>query len=99
MAQGGNKERERLAMTIRYSRRFVKQLAKQPPKIHLAFYVRIELFMANPFDPILRNHPLQGKLKGMYSINITGDVRAIYEVIGDEVYVYEMIGTHSQLYK
>lgn len=86
-------------MTIRYSSRFVKQLAKQPPKIHLAFYARIELFMANPFDPILRNHPLQGKLKGMHSINITVDVRAIYEVIGDEVYVYEMIGTHSQLYK
>jgi len=85
-------------VTIRYSRPFVKQLAKQPPKVQQATYLRIRLFADDPFDPLLRNHPLQGKLKGLYSINITGDVRAIYEVIGDEAYLYQMIGTHSQLY-
>jgi addiction module RelE/StbE family toxin len=85
-------------VTIRYSRQFVKQLAKQPVKVRQATYLRIRLFTDNPFDPLLRNHPLQGKLKGLYSINVTGDVRAIYEIIGDEIYLYQMVGTHSQLY-
>jgi len=61
-------------------------------------YLRVRFFADNPFDPLLRNHALQSKLKGLYSINVTGDVRAIYEVVGDEIYLYQMIGTHSQLY-
>lgn len=85
-------------MTIRYSRKFVKQLAQQPPKVQKAFAARLRIFSDDMYDASLRNHPLKGKLRGYYSINVTGDVRAIYEVIGDEVYLYEMIGTHSQLY-
>jgi len=84
---------------VRYSKQFVKQLAKQPQKIQSSFYIRVDIFIENPFDPVLRNHALQGKLKGFYSINITGDIRVLYEVIGDEIYLYQMIGTHSQLYK
>lgn len=86
-------------MTIRYSRTFIKQLKKQPTKVQDAFYLRVELFKENPLDPMLRQHPLKGKLKGSYSINVTGDVRAVYEIEGDQVYLYIMIGTHSQLYK
>lgn len=41
---------------------------------------------------------LAGKFKGLRSISISGDLRALYEVVGDEVYLYQMIGSHSQLY-
>jgi addiction module RelE/StbE family toxin len=85
-------------MKIRYSKKFVQQLAQQPEKIELAFKLRIELFQEDMHNPLLRNHSLKGKLIGYYSINITGDVRAIYEIIDDEIYLYQMIGTHSQLY-
>lgn len=85
-------------MKIRYSKKFVKQLAKQPDKVVRALKLRIELFEEDMYNPLLRNHPLQGKLKGYYSINITGDIRAIYEIVDDEIYIYQMIGTHSQLY-
>ena len=86
-------------MTIRYSKKFVKQLSKQPVKIQRAVYSRLLLFEENPYAPHLRNHVLSGKFQGMHSINITGDIRAIYEVFEDEIYLYQMIGTHSQLYK
>lgn len=86
-------------MTVRYSRQFVKQLAKQPAQVQRAFYLRSELFLEDPHNPLLRNHQLSGKLKGFYSISITGDVRAIYEIIEDRIYVYQMIGSHSQLYR
>lgn len=85
-------------MIIRYSRRFVKQLAKQPSKVQKALGARLRIFSEDIHDPSLRNHPLKGELVGYYSINVTGDVRAIYEIIGSEIYLYEMIGTHSQLY-
>jgi len=76
----------------------VKQLAKQPDKVQQAFYVRLRLFQENPYDPFIRKHALGGKLKGLYSINVTGDVRALYEILNDEIYLYQMIGSHSQLY-
>ena len=85
-------------MKVRYSKKFVKQLAKQPQKVELAFKFRIALFQEDINNPLLRNHSLRGELKGMYSINITGDVRAVYEIIDGEIYLYQMIGTHSQLY-
>ena len=85
-------------MTIRYSKQFIKQLARQPAGVQEAFYLRLKLFADDPYSSTLNNHTLKGKLKGFYSINVTGDVRAIYEIIDDEIYLYQMIGTHSQLY-
>ena len=85
-------------MTIRFSKRFVKQLAALPSGVQRSAYARIELMTVDPDDPILRRHRLAGKLHHLWSIDITGDVRALYEIVGSELIVYQMIGTHSQLY-
>ena len=85
-------------MRIIYSKRFIKQLAKQPIKVEKVLKNRLTLFKEDMYHPMLHNHALQGSLKGYYSINITGDVRALYEIINDEAYLYDLIGTHSQLY-
>jgi len=85
-------------MNIRYSKRFVKQLKKQPVPVQKTFMARLQIFAQNPYDGQLRRHALKGKLKGFYSIDVTGDVRAIYEIVDDEIYLYQMIGSHSQLY-
>ena len=62
------------------------------------FWSRLELWQEDPNNPLLRLHELEGELANYYSINVTGDIRALYEIIGDVVYIYDMIGTHSQLY-
>jgi len=85
-------------MTIRFSKRFVKQLAALLASVQRAAYVRIDVMANNPDDPILRRHRLAGRLRHLWSIDITGDVRVLYEIVGDELIVYQMIGTHSQLY-
>lgn len=85
-------------MEIKFSKQLTKQLAKQPPRVQELFYARLTIFVANPRDPQLRNHRLKGKLKNFYSINVTGDVRALYEIIDGKVYIYQMIGSHAQLY-
>jgi len=59
---------------------------------------RIALFMQDPDYPILNNHSLGGKLKEYQSINITGDIRALYEVVSEDVALFITIDTHSNLY-
>jgi addiction module RelE/StbE family toxin len=86
-------------MTVLFSRRFKKQYKKLSPQLQRQTKARIELWKKHPADPTLNKHRLKGKLSHLYSINITGDVRALYEIIDDEIYLYQMVGTHSQLYE
>jgi addiction module RelE/StbE family toxin len=60
---------------------------------------RLLLFLSDPFAPILNNHALRGKYTGHRSINITGDIRAIYELAKEDVAYFIEIDTPSNLYK
>ena len=85
-------------MNIQTTKHFDKQYAKLNKKIKEQFKSRLELFSTNPFDVSLRNHALKGKFLGYRSIDISGDVRALYTVKGNTVIIFGFIGTHSQLY-
>lgn len=88
-------------MKINYLKQFRKDILKLNPKQLAQFKKRIELFQMNPKAKQLRNHPLKGILKGKFSINITGDIRAIYgiEKVNDELEIHFIrLGTHSELY-
>lgn len=63
------------------------------------FAARLALFIQDSRASVLDNHPLTGKYLGCYSIDITGDVRAIYIPIGDNAVRFIAIGSHSQLYE
>ena len=85
-------------MNIQTTKGFDKQYSKLNEKIKKRFKNRIELFSTNPFDISLRNHALKGKYLGYRSIDISGDVRALYTVKADSIIIFGFIGTHSQLY-
>ena len=85
-------------MQIVFSKKFEKLFKKQSPRIKQEFYKRLELLEKDPANKILRIHKLSGELKGKYSINVSGDVRAIYEIVDDKIYFFLLIGTHSELY-
>lgn len=59
---------------------------------------RLLLFRQDPFHPLLNNHILAGKFKGLRSINITGGYRAVYELAADDIAYFITIDTHSNLY-
>ncbi|MBI2415237.1 MAG: type II toxin-antitoxin system mRNA interferase toxin, RelE/StbE family [Candidatus Kerfeldbacteria bacterium] len=86
-------------MEVAVSRNFTKQYSKASHKIQLAFQNRVQLLLSNPQHSQLRLHLLQGRLRGYYSINITGDWRALFIYRNDQTIVFQAIGTHSQLYK
>lgn len=85
-------------MNIQTTKNFDKQYSKLNIKIRKQFNNRIELFSMSPFDVSLENHALKGKYLGYRSIDISGDVRALYTVRGNTVIIFGFIGTHSQLY-
>lgn len=92
-------------MKIVYDQVFYTQLKKLKVRIRKSFKQRLAVFLKNPTDPVLDNHPLKDEHKGHRSINITADWRVIYY---EEITIYEekeeivahfvKIGTHDQLY-
>lgn len=84
-------------MSISSNKNFEKDYKKLPKNIQGQFKERILLFQKDQYDPILNNHSLRGKYLGCRSINVTGDVRAIFMKSGDKV-VFMAIGSHSKLY-
>lgn len=83
---------------IEFTKSFTKQFKKLRTNQQERFYERLELFKKNPQDRVLRDHALKGKYKGYRSIDIDGDMRALYYVKSDVVVVFAIIGSHSQLY-
>jgi addiction module RelE/StbE family toxin len=86
-------------MNVVFHKRFDKTAAKLPPKIKTQMIERITLFTRDPLNVVLRNHSLNTPYKGSNSINITGDYRAIYNLVDKQTAMFTHIGTHSQLYK
>ena len=85
-------------MRVGYSRKFKKQYKKLSKHIQAKFYDNLVIFMKNWQDERLQIHKLHGKLKGLYNINVTGDIRAIFdEIISDKI-EFIAIGSHSALY-
>jgi mRNA-degrading endonuclease YafQ of YafQ-DinJ toxin-antitoxin module len=56
------------------------------------------LFAEDRFHSQLNNHSLNYPYKGCRSINISGDVRAIYEEVPEGI-LFIRIGSHSELYE
>ena len=85
-------------MKIRFHKNFEKQYKKLRRKEQDKVQQKLELFLEDPFCSRLNNHSLKGKYTDYRSINITGDLRAIYKLINEEEFIFVLIGTHSNLY-
>ncbi|MBI4158210.1 MAG: type II toxin-antitoxin system mRNA interferase toxin, RelE/StbE family [Candidatus Yanofskybacteria bacterium] len=86
-------------MKIEFHRLFKKRYKKIDSKIRHQFDERLILFEKDPFHPLLNNHQLSGDRISQWSINITGDWRAIYIFSGDDTVIFIDIDTHGNLYK
>jgi len=73
-----------------------KQYQKLPIKVRGKFDEKIANFMRDEYDPVLNNHLLKGKYQGYRSINITGDIRAVYKKISRDKAAFVTVGKHSR---
>ncbi len=82
-----------------YTKKFKKKYKKLSRKIQKQFNRRLTLFIESPTYPLLRVHELSGKYKGCSSMNITGDIRAVFEMQSSGIVLFSDIGSHGELYK
>lgn len=85
-------------MKIDYSRSFKKDYKKLTTKLRDQFRERVLLFQENRFNPLLNNHCVHHPYEGCQSINVSGDVRALFEINNNSV-LFVRVGTHSELFK
>ena len=86
-------------MKIYLHKNFLKKYAKLKSAEKKRFRQRRDVFLADPYDPVLNNHALSGKYKGYRSINIAGDLRAVYKLFGKDSALFITIDAHSELYE
>ena len=86
-------------MRIRYKSPFLKRYAKLSASLRAKCDERIHLFATEPSHPLLYNHALQGDRLEQWSINVTGDWRALYEFVDADTVIFVDIDTHSNLYR
>lgn len=86
-------------MKIIFHKTFQKKLKKRANEEHAQLQNRLNIFIDNPFNIILNNHILHGKYFGCRSINITGDLRAIYKIYDNDIALFIDIDNHGNLYK
>lgn len=84
-------------MKIIFHSNFAKQYKKLRRGEQKRVKERLDLFLYDEFNPILNNHPLRGKYLNYRSINITGNLRAIYK-LQNEMRIFITVDTHSNLY-
>ena len=86
-------------MRIIFHRDFHKRYRKMRTSEQKKTDERIRIFEQNPFRPLLENHALHHPYEGCRSINITGDLRAIYREIDSQTVHFIGLGTHPELYE
>jgi len=86
-------------MKICFHKNFEKQYKKLTKKEQNKVWEKLGLFLEDAFNPILKNHSLKGKYLDYRSINITGDLRAIYKYLDPDECIFVILGNHNNLYK
>ena len=84
-------------MVTEFHRDFIKSSSKLTSQQKSKLTERLKIFGQNQFDPVLNNHALTGRYKDCRSINVTGDLRAIFRKDGENV-IFVAIDSHSNLY-
>lgn len=87
-------------MKVEFTKDFIKTYKKRfssRSSVQKRFEERVRLFIDKSTNPILKDHPLGGKMEGFRSFSVTGDIRVVY-YIHEEVAYFVDIGTHNQVY-
>lgn len=88
-------------MKINLNPEYVKHYKKRiipNPKLDKRTEERIKIFINNPHDSVLKDHQLSGTKRHFRAFWITGNIRVIYEKVGDDEVLFLDIGTHPQVY-
>lgn len=86
-------------MTVVLHRNFEKRYTKLRKNDQKRCKQQLLIFSLDPYDPVLNNHALRGRYIGYRSINIAGDLRAVYRLLSADTALFTTVDTHSNLYE
>ncbi len=86
-------------MRTDFTKTFRKQYQKLPKKTQTQFTERLSLFLEDQKHPLLKVHGLTGNYIGCSSLNVTGDIRAVFKIQSSQITLFVAIGSHSELYE
>jgi len=81
----------------KFKRVFKKKL-KYYPEIKQQLSDALQLFVKDPFHPLLKTHKLGGPLKGNFAFSLGYDLRVVFKFLDKEAIFLETIGTHDEVY-
>lgn len=87
-------------MKTKYLKSFKKRFnLRITPNVSLKkrYHERLKLFIENRENELLNDHALVGRLSGLRSFSITGDIRVVYYIENNTAYFLD-IGSHNQVY-
>ena len=88
-------------MKVQLAPKLIDKLKKHDVRVRKSLKKAIDLFSEDPTNSTLDNHKLHREWAEFNSINVTADLRAIYQedTEGDEPVAYFVaFGTHEELY-
>lgn len=89
-------------MKVQLAPELINKLKKQDVRIRNSFKKAIELFSEDQNNLELDNHELKREWEGFRSIDVTADLRAIYQEASEEdepITYFVALDTHKNLYK
>jgi YafQ family addiction module toxin component len=78
--------------------KFFKKKIRKNSELEKKFWSKVEIFIQNPFNPILKTHKLSGKLKDYWSFSIDFDLRVVFIMDDNENAIFVDIGSHKEVY-
>ena len=84
-------------MRVTASSRFLRKAKKLREPHASMLRAALRRFAADPQDPILRMHKLEGDLDGYWAFSVDDDLRVLVRWEGDEVFLVNL-GSHDQVY-
>ena len=89
-------------MEVAFSDSFKKSFKKRIKSTvtEAEFWLRLELFVINPYENKLKTHKLSGKLKGLYSFSIENNLRVVFYFTKENPVkaIFVDIGNHDEVY-
>ena len=88
-------------LEFEYHKQFLKNFKSRishDKKLNIQFKTRLDIFLNDPKNLLLKDHGLTGTKLGYRSFSINGDLRVIYVYQSETKIVLVDIGSHNQVY-
>lgn len=87
----------KVSLSDKFRKNYKKRISPNSP-VENKYRQRLEIFLADSRNLVIKDHALKGNLLGFRAFWITGDVRVTYFYESKDLVTFVDIGSHNQIY-